>query len=250
MKKKAFLAVTVTSLLLSSFITENTNDKNILATVSGINTYNVPVAGVTKETSKCYKHKYLNDIELEDLPVAGVTEQFCSIEYKQTNVVNVKPNIDYIVTATLHDMQSANEEIIEETEEIIEETEEITKWWTDEEYNTFVHLLYAEAGGESDECIRYVGSVVLNRMNSKHYPDTLLGVIYQKGQYSPTWHGFMNRKVRNERCYEIANELLENGSVLPYYVLGQSSKSIMNRYKGRAYTVKDGVYFWYTNKWK
>ena len=32
-----------------------------------------------------------------------------------------------------------------------------------------------------------VGSVVLNRVESEYYPDTIREVIYQPGQYAPTW---------------------------------------------------------------
>ena len=117
--------------------------------------------------------------------------------------------------------------------------------YTDEEYNTFVHLLYAEAGGESDTCIYYVGSVVLNRVKSKKFPNTLMEVIYQKGQYSPTWHGFMSKKVHNKRCYEIAKDLLENGSVLPKDVLGQADYSIFKRYGSKLYAKVDNEYFFY-----
>lgn len=141
---------------------------------------------------------------------------------------------------------------IEESEWFVEDatptdTEEET-WYTEEEYNTFCHLLYAEAGGESDQCIYYVGSVVLNRLNSDYYPDTLLGVIYQKGQYSPTWHGFMSKNIENENVYRIAKDLLDNGSVLPYYVTGQSSRKICNRYDGVVYDVVDGECFWYERR--
>lgn len=117
--------------------------------------------------------------------------------------------------------------------------------YTDEELETFAHLLYAEAGGESDTCIKYVGSVVLNRVKSKNFPDNLLDVIYQKGQYYPTWHGFMERKVENESCYTIAKELLKNGSILPDGVLGQADYSIYQKYGSSLYAEVDGEYFFY-----
>lgn len=44
--------------------------------------------------------------------------------------------------------------------------------------------LYHEARGEPEEGIRAVMSVIYNRKNSKHYPDTFCGVILQERQFS------------------------------------------------------------------
>lgn len=179
--------------------------------------------------------------DLEDFEPVTETEETL-IRWKQPEteieepeiIVAIEPEEQIIVS------QPSPDPIIEEPE--------VT--YTKEELETFAHLLYAEAGNCSDECIYAVGSVVLNRVNSKLYPNTLMKVIYQKGQYSPTWHGFMKRKVKNPRCYEIAEDLLINGSVIPEYVLGQSSKSICKNNKGTVWKNIDGVCFWYKRSWK
>lgn len=44
--------------------------------------------------------------------------------------------------------------------------------------------LYMEARSEPEEGIRAVMSVIYNRKNSKHYPDTFCGVILQERQFS------------------------------------------------------------------
>lgn len=172
---------------------------------------------------------YSNDI---------VEVQYCDIEIKDEKIrVGVGDLINQDFTPSV----IALEEVV--TAEPIIEVEQPT--YTEEEYETFAHLLYAEAGGESDKCIYYVGSVVINRIKSENYPNTLLEVIYQKGQYSPTWHGFMNREVSNPNCYTIAKYLLENDSILPSYVTHQSSLSICETYNGTVYEMVDGECFWY-----
>ena len=40
-------------------------------------------------------------------------------------------------------------------------------------------LIQCEAGGESYEGKLAVGSVVMNRVDSSYFPDTVVGVIYQ-----------------------------------------------------------------------
>ena len=45
--------------------------------------------------------------------------------------------------------------------------------------------IYQEAGGDdqSDLCRKYVGDVMLNRVNDPRFPNTLAGVLLQPGQY-------------------------------------------------------------------
>ena len=50
-------------------------------------------------------------------------------------------------------------------------------------------LIECEAGGEPYEGKLAVGSVVLNRVASSHFPNTVVGVIYQSGQFSPVASG-------------------------------------------------------------
>lgn len=106
-------------------------------------------------------------------------------------------------------------------EAIIGEAEILT--YTNEELELLAHLIFAEAGSDwcSDKMQQYTGSVVLNRIASPYFPNNMYDVIYQKGQYSVTRTGAIN-KTPNERAYNVAKFLLENGSVLPNNVVFQS----------------------------
>ena len=96
--------------------------------------------------------------------------------------------------------------------------------YTADELDLLSRIIYAEAGSSwiPDWVQRMVGSVVLNRVASSRYPNTLRAVIYQPGQYSPTWNGAIN-KTPDARTVANAKYLLENGSVCPGGVLGQST---------------------------
>lgn len=50
-------------------------------------------------------------------------------------------------------------------------------------------LIECEAGGESYDGMLAVGSVVLNRVASGSFPNSVVGVIYQSGQFSPVASG-------------------------------------------------------------
>lgn len=69
-------------------------------------------------------------------------------------------------------------------------------------------LMYAENGAaEEDDCVFLTGIVVVKRMKSKKYPDTLEGVISQNGQYSTYQTGKIDCRP-DERCLEFAEEIL------------------------------------------
>lgn len=80
-------------------------------------------------------------------------------------------------------------------------------------------VIYQEAGGDAccDDCRRRVADVVLNRVESPYFPDTIKGVLTQKYQYGRYyWTGIVwpERAKSNaekhavERAYQIAEEVL------------------------------------------
>ena len=68
----------------------------------------------------------------------------------------------------------------------------------------------------------YTGAVVLNRVKHKWFPDTIRGVLYQRGQYATT-HKFFTKEIPDE-CYELAKKLLREGAPeMPENVIYQST---------------------------
>lgn len=61
--------------------------------------------------------------------------------------------------------------------------------YTDSELRLLSALIYCEAQGESYNGKLAVGIVVMNRVKSNRYPDTLKGVVYQRYQFSPVTNG-------------------------------------------------------------
>lgn len=74
------------------------------------------------------------------------------------------------------------------------------------------NLIYCEAGAESYSGQVAVGSVVINRVLSSVYPDTIVGVIYQSGQFSPVASGRLALALAEGRatasCYQAADEVM------------------------------------------
>jgi hypothetical protein len=82
-------------------------------------------------------------------------------------------------------------------------------------------VIQQEAGYCSEEMMRYVGSVVLNRRNDPRFPDTIEGVITQQGQYSTASQ--LDSQEPTQEAINVAVDLLENGSVLPGDVIFQAN---------------------------
>lgn len=83
---------------------------------------------------------------------------------------------------------------------------------TEEELYLLANIIYCEAGCEPYIGKVAVGNVVMNRVKSSRQPDTIEGVIYAKGQFSPVKNGSLERALRrgsaDESCYQAALEAL------------------------------------------
>lgn len=73
-------------------------------------------------------------------------------------------------------------------------------------------LIYCEAGGEPYAGKVAVGAVVINRMLSSVYPDTIVGVVYQNRQFSPVASGRLALALAEGKatasCYQAADEAM------------------------------------------
>lgn len=78
------------------------------------------------------------------------------------------------------------------------------------------NLIYCEAGGEPYAGKLGVGSVVINRVLSSKFPDSIVGVIYQGGQFSPVASGrlalALESNQANDECYRAAEEAMSGAT--------------------------------------
>ena len=88
------------------------------------------------------------------------------------------------------------------------------------DYNLLARLISAEARGEPYSGQVAVGAVVLNRMRHPSVPDTLSGVIYQKGAFSCLYDGQFDQPVA-ESAFRAAQDALNgwdpSGGAIYYY---------------------------------
>ncbi len=84
--------------------------------------------------------------------------------------------------------------------------------WAENDRYLLANLIYCEAGGEPYEGQVAVGAVVVNRLLSSKFPDTLVGVIYQKRQFAPVASGRLELALSINKatpsCYQAADEAM------------------------------------------
>ncbi len=77
-------------------------------------------------------------------------------------------------------------------------------------------LIHCEARGESYEGQVAVGAVVMNRVRSAAYPNSIHGVIYASGQFTPAMNGKVNAVYEsgkiNPSCIKAAEEVISGVS--------------------------------------
>lgn len=99
----------------------------------------------------------------------------------------------------------------------------------------FAAILQCEAGGSGYNGMLAVATVIMNRVASSRFPNSIRGVIYQSGQFSPTWNGSLERVLSrgpSSTAYTVAKDALA----------GKRHKKVKNCYYfNAAWTGRDGI---------
>lgn len=129
-------------------------------------------------------------------------------------------------TTTTAIIEETTTEIIEETtvEETTTTTQTAAPKTDSSDLDLLAKIIYLEAGGCTYRHKQLVGCVVINRVNSSKFPNTVEDVVYQKNQYYPRGSKYLANAKPDSECYEIARDLLANGNhgICPSNILFQA----------------------------
>lgn len=101
-----------------------------------------------------------------------------------------------------------------------------------EEVNLLAEVIYWENWHTDKEHLAayYTGAVVMNRVRSGAWPDTVKAVLYQKGQYSTTKY-FYTKEIPPE-VYDMAWDIYRNGTPeVPEDVIFQAMRPLGKTWK-------------------
>lgn len=183
---------------------------------------NIIIAEVETENKLEYYNSNIiqNDEEILKTTISEeLTERIniCKVNTEVTNTVDsINNSAENLLAEKERKEAEAEAERIKAEEEAKIAQEKAARSKALEDYQDDVFLLAAiihcEARGESYEGQVAVGAVVLNRVNSSKFPNTIKEVIYQSGQFSPVANGSLERVLLdgkvNSSCLSAAQDAL------------------------------------------
>ena len=110
-----------------------------------------------------------------------------------TRVVSAKDKIE-------SEQKKIIEEIKRKEREAKEKAEREAAALRNQYQELMASIIFCEAGNQPYEGQVAVGAVIMNRVRSASYPNSIEAVIYQSGQFTPASTGWLDR-VRNSRGY-------------------------------------------------
>ncbi|MDD6058089.1 MAG: cell wall hydrolase [Clostridiales bacterium] len=149
----------------------------------------------------------------------NIAETAADISDAQSDVDEISKKLaEMIAYEEQLEIQKAKEDA-ERLAQIKEQEKEDTSGvvYVPEESDTYLlgAIIQCESEGEPYEGKLAVGSVVLNRVKSSYFPNTISGVIYQPRQFSPVASGRLAYRLEagvNSECLRAAQEVL-NGNI-------------------------------------
>ena len=110
---------------------------------------------------------------------------------------------------------------------------------TEEDLRLFAKLLWLECRGESYEGQQAVAEVILNRLVSPDYPDTIRGIVYADGQFPCT--DDIPTATPTQTQYEAIEAALNHAKT----VKGQPSAIVMKTTKGKGVSFMENDAGWH-----
>ena len=157
------------------------------------------VSGLVSQTSGTIK-QYANDISDAEERAQALEDQ---IKEQEADIKALEAKLAEEIRLSKLASQSAWRDISEVT-------------FAEGDRYLLANLIYCEAGGEPYEGKVAVGAVVINRVLSSVYPDTVVGVIYQNRQFSPVASGRLALALAEGKataaCYQAADEAMSGYS--------------------------------------
>ena len=116
---------------------------------------------------------------------------------------------------------------------------------SDRELDCLTKVILYESGGESRAGQLAVADVVLNRVRSPRFPNSICGVIYQRGQFSSIRSFNPPRNARWQRAKAVALDALDDGSTVGRALYFHATSVRPAYVKSRARVARIGNHIFY-----
>ena len=176
-----------------------------------VNTDGLNVREMPAINSKKLTVIYNNEI----YPVIGLINEWVKVDITDDRIIGYV-NREYV--ELLVDFKKAVSKEEEEQLRKLQEEERIKKEteikyrdamdYTQEELKLLACLVHSEAGDQSYEGKLAVANIVINRVKSSKYPNTIYKVIYQPGQFTVAKNGSLSKQLDKYDSYSSTSQLL------------------------------------------
>ena len=187
-------------------LVEKYGELSIIVTVDGLN-----VREKTDTESSKLDVIYKNEI----YPVMDTSENWIKINIPDDKIVGyIKKEFADIIIDFKDAVSKEEEEELQrlEAEERARKETQVKQQegvsYSEEDLKLLACLVHAEAGSQSYEGKLAVANIVLNRVKSSKYPDTIKAVIYQPGQFSVANSGSLSKQLANYSNYSSFSQKL------------------------------------------
>ena len=113
------------------------------------------------------------------------------------------------------DLGASLEDTVEHFEETTVSLAQTPEIMSDDDYDTLLHIVEAEAGTEDIKGRVLVANVIMNRMKNEEFPDTVTEVVWQNTngvpQFSPTYDGRIHTVTVSDETREAVRQAM-NGT--------------------------------------
>ena len=136
----------------------------------------------------------------------------------RAKAATVRDGVNTPIFTELQTMDRAERKDMRNAEPVLADedgAEDVAVGYSASDLDLLAAIVYAEAGTEDFTGQRLVADVVLNRIHSPAWPNSVSEVIYQPYQFSPVLDGGLDRAWGNvtESCYEAARLALQGDHI-------------------------------------
>ena len=152
-----------------------------------------------------------NTSELEKLQEDSKEEDSAKETSAETDAAKEDSSKETSVNGALEQEDAESKTGLTQVEGLPEEDPQAAEAFTDyteSDYNVLLRIVQAEAGGCDMKGKILVANVILNRVESDEFPDTITDVVYEKRQFSPVSNGSINRCKVEEETVEAVDRAL------------------------------------------
>lgn len=146
------------------------------------------------------------------------------------------------------EMEETQKEVVSDILDTDDETQsENFVTYSDNDLFCLAAAVCREAGKKSEEIQLLVANVIINRVNSSRYPNTIYGVLTQYKQYGTMWRDGVSfpdwaTDEIKEQCYNVAKRILDGERFCPENVVFQAGSP---QGSGIYKYFEEGYYFCY-----